>query len=93
MKRRGGEQAFFHQTFQTDEQRITGECREALIRRVAVTCGAERQNLPQSLSGVLQKIDEAAGFEAEIPDPETTGQRGRVQQNAAGPGESGAGCH
>src|ERR1039457_2108282 len=43
----------------TDQQRVSSQCRKALIRRIAVTGGSERQHLPQRLSRVSQRVREA----------------------------------
>ena len=48
-----------HERVETDQQRIAGESREALIRRVPIASRAQRQNLPDALAGIAQKVGEA----------------------------------
>src|SRR5205085_12619640 len=77
------EQALFDQFVGTDEQSVTGEGREALIRRIAVAGRPQRQHLPERLPRPDEKIYEGVGFWAEVADAIATGQRCRVQQNTA----------
>src|SRR5579872_785705 len=46
---RGRQKTFLTKSYQIYEQRISGKCREALIRRIAVSGGVQRQNLPDFL--------------------------------------------
>ena len=68
------------------EQRVPRKRREALIRRIAVARGTERQDLPQALPALNQKIDERVCLVAEIADSEPSRQRSWMQKNAAPPG-------
>ena len=45
--------------------------------------GAQGQHLPQCLTGRRQEIDPAIGSVAQVPDAESPGQGGGVQQQAA----------
>jgi hypothetical protein len=56
-----GQQAFFNEKIGADQVGIAGEGREALVGRVAVTGGAERQDLPEFASAFSQVVDEAVG--------------------------------
>ena len=77
------EQALVDQTVEADEQRIAGERGEALIRRVAVAGGPERQHLPELLAGRGEEVEELDRARPQIADAEAAGQRGRVEQHAA----------
>jgi hypothetical protein len=44
--------------------------------------------LPQALFALRKEIDKAIGFIAEVSNPESPGQRRRVQQNSTGPGKA-----
>ena len=80
--------AALDQRVEADQQRIAGEGREALVGRVAVAGGAERQHLPEALAGVVQEVGEAMRFGAQLADAVGPGQRRRMQQDAAGSGKS-----
>ena len=70
----------------TDEQRLPCKRREALVRRVAEAGRTKRQDLPQMLSGLLQKINEIVSALPHISDP-VRGRKGSgVDKN---PGNSG----
>src|ERR1039458_2675202 len=58
------------QDCRTDQQRISSQCRKALIRRIAVTGGSERQHLPQRLSRVSQRVREAVSGRPEVRSEE-----------------------
>src|ERR1039458_5972940 len=45
----GRQKSFLTKSSQIDEQGISGKCREALIRRIAVSGGVQRQDLPDFL--------------------------------------------
>jgi len=51
-----------------DEQGVSGEGREALIGRVAVARGAEREHLPEVLARVGEEVDEVVAFGPEVAD-------------------------
>src|SRR6185503_2644184 len=77
------QQAIFQELRRTDQKRITCERGEALIRRVTVSGGSERQHLPQALCAGREKVDKSKRFVAEVPDAEWTRQRCRMQEDAA----------
>ena len=70
-----------------NEQRITGEGREALIRTVTVAGGAKRKHLPDLHARVGQPANEAERLGAHIPDATGRRERGGMQQDAGGAGE------
>jgi len=78
------QRVFGDQRLQVDQQRVAGEGAEALIRRIAVAGGPERQHLPQPDAGFGEEVHELAGIFAQVADAESAGQGGRVQQYAAG---------
>src|SRR5262245_46401638 len=62
------------QRLQTDQQRVSREGRQTRVRRIAVAGGAERQYLPQTLSGLLQEIYELISRGAQVANAEASGQ-------------------
>ena len=72
------------QAVERDEERVAGEGREALVRRVAVAGGAEGQDLPQALAGLLQEVEEGGRLRAQLSDAVGTGQRRGVEQDPGG---------
>ena len=54
--------AFFHQSFQTDQVRISRKRRKRLIRRISIAGRAKRQNLPVALSAGLQPVHKVICF-------------------------------
>ncbi len=85
------EQAVRQQPVGADQQRIPGERRERLVGRVAVAGRPERQHLPEPLPRARQVIEEPDRLRPQLADPPRPRQRGRVQQDAARPGERGGG--
>src|SRR5262249_13044707 len=61
--------------------------RESLVRRVSITSGVERQNLPELLPGSNQEINKFIGSRTEISDAIRPGQRRYVQKNSAATGK------
>src|SRR5215475_5698200 len=78
------EQPVLGQPFEADEQRIAGKRREALIRRIAVPGGAERQNLPDALPCRREPVDERESARSEIADVGASRQRRRMEEDAGG---------
>ena len=74
-----------------DHERVAGEGREALVRRVAVAGGAEREHLPDLHSRLGEEIEKAVRFRTQFTDAVGAGKRGRVKENAcrAGKGHRG----
>ena len=60
--------AALHQCVEADQERIAGEGGETLIRRVAVSGGPQRQNLPDTLPGIAQKVGEAMRLRSQFAD-------------------------
>ena len=81
------QQSPFQKRLQIDQQRIAGEGREALIRRIAVAGRPQGQHLPQRLPAGGQEIDELVRARPQIADAETARQRRGVQQDATCTGE------
>ena len=80
----GGQQALLAQAVEADEQRVAREGREALVGRVAVAGGAERQHLPEALAGLRQEVEEGGRLGPELADAVAPGQRRGVEQDAGG---------
>ncbi len=78
---------------EVDQQHIAGEGRTAHIGRAAQADAAQRQELPDRLSGGMQPVDEVVGRGPEIAAAVRAGQTGEVQQHAAGAGKTGGGRH
>src|SRR5207237_1820 len=76
------QQFILDQPVRTDEQRVPGERRQGLIRRVAVTGGTERQRLPPALAGFVKAVDPRQRRRSHIADAVRRGQRRDVQQQA-----------
>ena len=68
----------------THQEWVAGQRRGALIGRVAVAGRSQGQDLPQPLPRLGEEVHESEGRGSEIPDAMGPGQRGRVQQDAAG---------
>ena len=69
-----GEKSLLPESPQIDEQRIAGKCRKALIGGIAISGGAERQYLPNFLSGVGQEFYKLVSRISEIANAMATGQ-------------------
>src|SRR5215471_13996912 len=78
------QQLILDQPVWTDKQFVPGEGGQGLIRRVAVSRGAQRQRLPPSLAGLVKTVDPGYGGRSHIADAVGRGQRGDVQQQARG---------
>src|SRR4030095_17147403 len=64
-----------------DEERIAGERREALIRRVAVARGSQREDLPDALPSVREKRHKLTRRRTEVTNSETSRQRRRMKEH------------
>ena len=64
----GGEPAITDQELQAEEQGIAGKGRECGVGRAAITGGAERQDLPQSLLGRVEKVHKGVCGRTEVSD-------------------------
>ena len=73
-KFRSEKQVLLDQQVEADQEGIAGKRGKTLVRRIAVACRAERQYLPQALSGFCQDIDELVRAAAEIADAKRAGE-------------------
>src|SRR5262249_48362404 len=73
------EQPVGDQQVGANQQRIPGKGREALVGRVAIPGGTEREYLPQALLCSHKKIDEAIGLITQIAKAVAARQRARMQ--------------
>ena len=78
----GGEQPFFLQGVKVDEIGVARKGRAALIGAVAVSGGAQGQDLPDLLARLCQKIHELEGFLAKTADTVGAGQAGHRHQDS-----------
>ncbi len=76
------------QRFERDQQWSPGERRPGRVRRVAESDRTERHHLPDALARGLEHIHEAVGCRAEVAGAVRSRQRGRVEQDASGAGQS-----
>jgi hypothetical protein len=76
------EQTLITQALKTQQQRVAGKSGEALVRRIAVSGGIQRQHLPQLLSRSQEEVCEFVGAGAEIADAEAARKRSEVEQNS-----------
>jgi hypothetical protein len=74
-------------SFQIYEQGISGKCREALIRRIAVSGGVQRQDLPDFLPRPGQEFDELMSGISKIADAVDARQRRDMEKDSTAPGE------
>src|SRR5208337_576799 len=77
------EQSLIPQPLKAQQQRVAGESREALVGRIAVSSGIQRQHLPQLLPGSVQEVGEFVSTWPEIADAKAARQRSAMQQNTA----------
>src|SRR5262249_47006875 len=82
---RGIQQPILDQKLRTDQLRIAGESREALIGGMTVARWTEREDLPPLLPGVDQPLDPVACGGAQIADAVRARQRRRVQKHSRRP--------
>ncbi len=82
------EPALARQQLQRHQQRAAGKGGKALVRRLAVTRGSERQHLPQRLPGGGEKVDKGERGRAQIAGAVATRQGGGVEEDAALPCKS-----
>ena len=78
----GGEQAFFLQSVEVDKIGVARKGRAALIGAVTVAGGAERQDLPDLLARLCQKIHELECFLAKAANAVRAGQAGHRHQDS-----------
>ena len=78
-------ESFQDQIVRVDQSGIAGKSRTAVVGRISEPRGQNREHLPERLSCVSQKVDKAVRILSEISDPVAGGERGDMQENAAGP--------
>src|SRR5208283_1282846 len=69
--------AAFDEDLKADQQGIAGKRREALVGRITITGWAERQDLPDVLSRIAQKVREAVGLRPKLTHAISAGKRCR----------------
>jgi hypothetical protein len=79
------EQTLITQAFKTQQQRVAGKSGEALVRRIAVSGGIQRQHLPQLLSSGEKEVCEFVRAGAEVADAEAARERSEMKQNSTTP--------
>jgi hypothetical protein len=67
------EESFLGETIEADKQRVSRAGGKTLKGRVRITSRIEGKDLPEFLSGRVQKLDETISFGAEVAD--TVGPR------------------
>jgi hypothetical protein len=82
-----GQQSPIAQALETDQKRVAGERREALIRRVAIPRWVNRQNLPNFLPSSREEVGKLISVRAQIANAMASGQRRKVQQNSTTTGK------
>jgi hypothetical protein len=78
----GLEKALLGETIEAEQHWIASESREALIGRIAVTCGVERKHLPELDAGIGEEVGEFEGTWTEIADAEARGKGSDVKQDS-----------
>ena len=78
----GGEQAFFLQSVEVDKIGVARKGRAALIGAVTVAGGTERQDLPDLLARLCQKIHKLECFLAKAANTVRAGQAGHRHQDS-----------
>ena len=76
------------QWIERDQQRIAGQRGKALVRRIAVAGGPEREHLPKSLAGIGEKIGKAPRGFAQVADTPRPRKRSGMKQDTAGTREA-----
>ncbi len=78
------EQTVLEEPVDADEVRVAGHRREALVGRIAVAGGSQREYLPVAASGLRQPLDPSMGGVAEVADPVGSREAGRMEEDARG---------
>ncbi len=68
------QQSVLDEHVEADQKRVAGKCRKRLVRRIAIAGWAERQHLPEPLTGRCEQVDERKGARPEIADAEASRQ-------------------
>jgi hypothetical protein len=74
---------FLHELLEVDKQWIAGKGRVAHIGRIAIGGIPKGKNLPQGLTGTVEKIDKMPRRGAKGTDTARAGKRCRMKKNAA----------
>src|SRR4029453_19515414 len=77
------QQSLLDEEVEADQERVARESGEALVGRVAVARGAERQHLPQPLLRPRHEVEQPHGLVAELADAVGAGQRRRMEEDPA----------
>src|SRR5207245_7049872 len=77
------QQSLLDQEVEAHQQRVAGEGGEALVGRVAVAGGPQRQHLPELLLRGGQEVEEAEGLRSQLAEAEAAGQRRGMQKDPA----------
>ena len=77
------EKAVVDKLLKVDEIRVPGKGRVGLVRRVAVTGRAERQDLPVFLSGFPEKVGKLSRFRSQRSDAVRRRERRNMQNDSA----------
>ena len=75
-------QIVLDQPVRADQERVAGERRQGLVRRVAIGGRAQWQRLPPALAGLVKPVDPLDGRRTYIADSIPRGQRRDMQQQA-----------
>jgi len=78
----GGQQTICDEVVERDQQRVAGERRKALIRRIPVTGRPQRQDLPDALARGSEQVYELVSAVTEVANPVGSGKRCRVEKDA-----------
>src|SRR5579863_8992320 len=82
-------QPLFAERIQVEQERIAGECREQLVRRVPISRRPERQYLPDLLLRLRQKLHKLIRRTSQIANAMAAGQRRNMQEYSTRPGKDG----
>ncbi len=76
------------QQLRRNQERVAGKSRKALVGRITIAGGPERQHLPDALTRLLEQVDESQRRRAKVADAPGAGQRGRMKEDSAGAGKA-----
>ncbi len=76
-------QAFFCKQIEIDKIRVSRKSRIGSVWRISIAGRMNRQNLPERLSGLLQKISKLVSFFSQSADSIPAWKRSNVKQDAA----------
>ena len=79
------------QVLRTDDIDLSRKRGKTLIRRIAESGRSQRQDLPQMLAGLFQKIDKVSRTLSQVTDSMRGRERSRMYENTAHPVSPGSG--